>query len=268
MTDYYQNVKDPYIIAEIGSNWKGKTEVESYNNLIKCCNMAQEYGANAVKFQMFTHEELYGKPGPNEFALKREWLPMVQQHCHDELLIDFMCSAFSVDGFEFIDPLVKMHKVASSKVGDKVFMAKVADSKKPCLVSDGMFDVPVWPNIIPMVCASSYPAFVADHNLFKIWEYALRFPLGWGLSDHTAGVTLANLFRANGCSYFEKHVNFLDIKSPDNACDIDRGGFGSYVDIIRSVEVKRPEAVKVEARNRWGDKWNEELNGYFRPLGD
>ena len=267
-TDYYKNTREPFIIAEIGSNWKGKTREESWNNCIKCCNLAQEYGASAVKFQLFSHQELYGKPGKDEFAFPVEWVDKLATYCESQLLIKFMVSAFSADGFDVVNPHVEIHKVASSKVGDKHFMAKVADCDKPCLVSDGMFDVPVWDNIIPMLCASAYPAEESDYDLFKIWEYALRYPLGWGVSDHTNNATLAKLLRANGCSYFEKHVNFLGVSSPDNCVDIHTHKFGTYVDIIRSTPVKRPEAVKSEARKKWGDRWVEEEKGYFRPSGD
>ena len=64
---------------------------------------------------MFTVKELYrpSYPGPEStYALPREWVKLLADHC-GRLGIDFMCSAFSVDGYKFIDPFVKMHKVTS-----------------------------------------------------------------------------------------------------------------------------------------------------------
>ena len=263
--DYYKYIKEPYIIAEVGSTWKGKNDDESLHNCIRCVELAAEYGASAVKFQLFNHAELYGIDGDNSFALPRGFIPPIANSAHD-LSIDFLCSAFSLAGYDFIDTYVKMHKVASSMVGDLDVITKLDRQKKPVLVSDGMFDVPFGGPWIPMICASEYPAQTTSYNLMSVWEYAIRSKNGWGLSDHTTGSFIGPLFRANGCTYFEKHVNFMGkTDNPDYAVSLSSEQFGLYCDAIRKIEVGRPTYCKLSGRRLWGNRWDKEKKGYYRP---
>ena len=69
---------NPYIIAEIGSNFD-----QDLNKAYKLIEIASEKGVNAVKFQLFKAENLY----PNrdglydvfkEIELNGEWIPKLQ----------------------------------------------------------------------------------------------------------------------------------------------------------------------------------------------
>ena len=264
--DWFEHtLKVPKIIAEIGSTWKAENGKEDIDNCLTCCNMAAEYGATAVKFQMFTHKELYGIDGDDKYALPRDFIPKLKDYC-DDLGIEFMCSAFSVEGYKFLMPYVETHKIASSCVGNQNLIDYASTSKDVTwLVSDGMFDVPVWRNWVPMVCASVYPAIIQDYDLSEIYRYNVYGP--WGLSDHTTRYDLARMLRANGCSYFEKHVDFLISRhdNPDFHHSILPEQFGRYTDAIRKMEVGRPKKLKLEAREKWGDRWDNEVMGYFRP---
>lgn len=254
-----------YIIAEIGSNWKNR--VEPKNDLHSCLmsiDYAKASGANAVKFQIFSHEEMYGKKGSDEFRLPLDYLPRLAAFC-DKMKIDFLCSAFSVDGIKLIDKYVKKHKIASSKVGDPGMIKYIKESPKDFIVSDGMFNVPDRSNVIPMICASAYPAQPTDYNLFKMHQYC-NAPRGYGLSDHTLGFSIAEIMRAHGCQYFEKHVNFLGRRDTPDACvSVDGNQFGLYVKAIRKIEVGRPRRVKTKGRAMWGDRFDSKLNRYVRP---
>ncbi len=254
-----------YIIAEIGSNWKNRNEPK--NDLHGCLmsiDYAKAHGANAVKFQLYNHFEMYGKEGCDEFALPIDYLPRLAEFCK-KINIDFLCSAFSVKGLETVDRYVSKHKIASSKVGDPAVIKYIKNSTKDFIVSDGMFDVPNLTNIIPMICASAYPAQPTDYNLYKMHQYCAN-PLGYGFSDHTQGFSLAEIMRAHGCQYFEKHVNFLGRRDTPDACvSIDGNQFGLYVKAIRKIEVGRPRRVKVKARKLWGDRYDPKLKRYVRP---
>jgi sialic acid synthase SpsE len=146
-------------------------------------------------------------------------------------------------------------------------MAEIREIGKPALVSDGMFSVQGFSNIIPMVCASAYPAKLSDYSLANV-AYYQSFENGWGLSDHNSGISLAKFFRANGCTYFERHVNFVDADSPDSELSFTAYMFGAYVDAIRLTKPGQPEVTKKNARDKWGDRWIDEVEGYFRPSGD
>lgn len=264
--DLYQNTTDPYIIAEVGSNWKGKSRSQDLANCLDCCHLVKEYGADAIKFQLFTHKELYGKDGDDTFALPRSFVSKIAYKAQD-LGLDFLCSAFSVDGFKFLDPFVKMHKVAASSVGDPDIDSYLKTTSKMVLKSDGMFSIdPAADLTIPLLCASNYPAMPWDYDMFKMFEYAVRNQNGWGISDHTDGLVLAKMARCNGASFFEKHVNPMDIRdTPDYLTSMRLETFGLYTEGIRKSVVKNPIMVQEQARNKWGDRWDDELKGYYRP---
>lgn len=264
LTEHFKDYPS-YIIAEIGSNWKNRAEPK--NDLHGCLmsiDFAKAHGADAVKFQYYTHEEMYGKAGSDEFALPGDYLPRLAEFSK-KLGIEFLCSAFSVKGFETVDRYVKRHKIASSKVGDPDVVRYIKQTSKDCIVSDGMFDVPNASNVIPMICAAAYPAQPTDYNLYKMHQYCAA-PRGYGFSDHTLGFGLAEIMRAHGCRYFEKHVNFLGHRdTPDARVSVDGNQFGLYVKAIRNIEVGRPRRVKQKARKMWGDRYDPTLKRYVRP---
>ena len=100
-------MSEPYIIAEIGSNWRiaGKGDITNLAAIDMTIRQAKACGADAVKFQMFTHEDLYGFPGDDKFSLPRRYIPVIAEKCK-KLGIDFMCTAFTADGVKFIDQYV------------------------------------------------------------------------------------------------------------------------------------------------------------------
>ncbi len=83
--NYMQWVKkDPFIIAEIGSNW---VVSKDYNRNLDaanmCCQFAADMGANAVKFQLHTHQELYGEVKPSEYDLPWDWVALLDDFCEE-----------------------------------------------------------------------------------------------------------------------------------------------------------------------------------------
>src|SRR3990167_1071022 len=107
-----------FIIAEIGSNW---TSFEEAKDSI---SFAKQAGADAVKFQAFRVEALYGfydsqygehraMGGNGELPL--EWLPKLKEKA-DACGIEFMCSAFSPELYDVVNPYVLVHKIASSEL--------------------------------------------------------------------------------------------------------------------------------------------------------
>ena len=49
------DLTEPFIIAEVGSCW------ETWEHCKDAINLAKNCGADAVKFQLFNHKDLYGK---------------------------------------------------------------------------------------------------------------------------------------------------------------------------------------------------------------
>jgi N-acetylneuraminate synthase len=270
LRDITLTISKPYIIAEIGSNIFKDPDDRSpgLTNGYRQIELAKEHGADAVKFQMFSAEELYGPEcrgmgftyKVDRYALPREWVPHLKEKC-DEVGIDFMCSAFSVDGYEYLDPYVKMHKVASPEAGHPwIRNYLMGSSNKPVIWSDGCA-IHEWPGAIRMACVSKYPADPGDYNPHpKPGEQV------WGLSDHTNTFTLVATARRNGATYFERHVDFLwdDRMSmtPDSPVSFSASNFAVWVSAIRSSEVKA--GSRDAAAEKYGRRKTE--HGWYRPM--
>jgi sialic acid synthase SpsE len=103
----------PYIVAELSCNHNG-----SYGRMIDLIDAAQGAGADAVKLQAYTPEEL-SKPGTPLWDLyqkaqtPREWFPDLYEYCRKARITCF-ASAFSVEGVKFLETLdTPAHKIAS-----------------------------------------------------------------------------------------------------------------------------------------------------------
>lgn len=231
----------PYIIADIGSNWCRTSEAAKNLDLaLECIESAAKYGASAVKFQFFTHEELYGRKGDNTYSLPKKWLGALHDKAKS-LEVDFMCTAFSSRGVYAVDPFVKIHKVASAEMMHTGILDAIIALKRPMIVSTGgatgrevawlltyLSDRSAAANI--MQCVSSYPANPKDYNLnFLLW--LRQHAVCSGLSDHTLTNNTALIAAGCGATVFEKHLdpfkNFL-VPAPDTAVSVDATQFHKY----------------------------------------
>jgi sialic acid synthase SpsE len=209
-----------YIIAEVGSNWK------THEDLVNSVQMAKAAGANAVKFQFFTKDELYGPTYKldDTFPLQRlaERAKFVG--------IDFLCSAFSPEGVARVDPFVEAHKVASSEMSHVRILDAVRKTGKPCLLSTGAFHVEDIQksinffgnySVIPLHCNISYPTKLTDlKKLTRMMNHRIAgHGKVWGYSDHTTSIDAVPAFMCGvlGASVYEKHFNPFDFTDTPDA---------------------------------------------------
>jgi len=206
-------MKKPYFIAEIGSNHNG--DPDRIRALIV---EAKHAGFDAVKFQLFTAETLYhpscGKE--KEVVKSRELNPLlvytIDVLCREHS-IDFICTPFSLEAVDLIQPFVKGIKISSFDLLRLDLIAKAARTKLPLYISTGMaeekeiLDALVIArsngagNITLFHCNSNYPAQPENCHLKMIYELrdivqiqnlnfntkkVERIRLGW--SDHTVDV--------------------------------------------------------------------------------
>lgn len=266
-------MKDPYLIAEIGSNWRKEDKPHDLTYAKKQIDEAKLAGVSAVKFQLFTAMELFGSAvrwtrferDLNSWALHRDCIKDLALYC-DEVGIDFLCSAFSTFGFKFVDPYVKMHKLASPEANHPTIVDWLTNFGKPVLYSNGCGS-PAPDKLndpalhIPLECMSKYPARVEDYSL----DFRSK-PLLWGLSDHTFGNELAVMARANGATFFEKHVDFFKhdgLKSPDACVSSDKEQFKSWVAAINDYVPAHEKSVAKRFYARVGN-----AEGWYRPIPD
>ena len=227
--------KKPFIIAEVGSNWKRSNILEENLALARRhIYDASLCGVNAVKFQFFTHRELYGVDGPNDYNLPSNWLPILAHDCARNN-VEFMCSAFSEEGLKYVDSFVNIHKIASSEALHLKLLEAAKKTGKPFLVSNsGLTDQEYlqmnhYQPTAVLICSAKSPA--------KTEDYSLSFPIG-GLSDHTLDETLALMAIGCNASIFEKHFDALsDFKgvkpSPDSSVSVGPQALERYCTLIR-----------------------------------
>lgn len=206
----------PFIIAEIGSNFLSRNDVMHSITQAKMC------GADAVKFQLYSHKELYGFDGEIGGALEPLWLGAMKEKA-DAVGIELMCTAFSPEGYDMVDPYVKRHKIASSELTHKRILQKVRSLGKPVILSTAaamedeicealsiLGGVP----IALMYCVGAYPARVVNLSLIAAFKYIFKTDVGY--SDHTTDVlTIPIVASRMGASIIEKHVSFIESETPD-----------------------------------------------------
>lgn len=225
MTQLFKS--QPFIIAEIGSNWTNFGEAKD------AISYAKQAGADAVKFQLFDDSAMYGPgirgswytgPLATLHQLPQEWLPKLKEKAN-ACGIEFMCSAFSPELYDAVDPFVEVHKIASSELTHPHLLERVKAKGKPILLSVGasskgdvaqaMQILRGGPQVVLLYCVAAYPA--RQYNLFKM-EDLKQFGVPVGLSDHSLDVVYPALSAVKhfGAVVIEKHVNFaLCGKTPD-----------------------------------------------------
>lgn len=226
-----------FIISEVGSNWK------TFDDCIHSIAMAKACGADAVKFQLYDRQALYGFKGPIANALPIEWLPKLKAHS-DAIGIEFMCSAFSPELVEAVNPYVSVHKVASAELTHVRMLEKIKRLGKPVILSTGasgdgditralstLGDLPC----VLMYCIAAYPA--QSVRLEHIGYLRSRFHRLVGFSDHTTDMFTApaEAIFQHKAVVLEKHFNAIDgLTGPDSGHSLDVSQFKLMVTRCRN----------------------------------
>jgi len=243
-----------YVICEIGSNWSNFDDAKNSISLAKAC------GADAVKFQMFTGLELYGKEADGwdrAREMPREWLPKLKEKAN-ACSIDFMCTAFSPDGLRYVDQFVKAHKIASSEISYTQLLEAAKATKKPIYLSTGASswnDVAIALKILEgadvtlMYCCVEYPS--KWHNLRLINKFKEKFGVKVGFSDHSFDIyTPVTAAHVHGATAVEKHFKINDaMVTPDAPHSLNPSEFMHMVELIRdkNAVMKMPNPGEREA---------------------
>lgn len=244
----------PFIVAEIGSNW------ETLEDCLYSIRMAKSCGADAVKFQAYSHEALYGVWDPEQVpgTLPLEWLPAMKAEA-DRAGIEFMCTAFSPELIDAVNPFVNIHKVASSDCTHKRMLERLRAIGKPVLLSTGahgvediraalaiLQDVPQevvskpnrWKgsdiDVVLLYCIAAYPACGVD--LPVIEEMGRKFGTLVGYSDHTTDFSMVpvSAVLSYGACVLEKHVTFIDAETPDSPHSLKPDDFVEMIKRIKT----------------------------------
>lgn len=256
--------KPVYIVAELSANHN-----QDFARAVELVHAAREAGANAVKLQTYTPDtitiasnrecfriaggtlwdgrtlhELYG-----EAYTPWDWQPRLKLVA-DELGLDFFSSPFDATAVGFLETLnVPAYKLASCELVDLPLIKRMAETRKPLIMSTGMATLEEIEEAITtartagakqialLKCTSAYPAPPEETNLRTIPELARRFELPVGLSDHTKGIAIPVAAVTLGACIIEKHLTLSrSLGGPDAEFSLEPDEFKEMVDAVRVAE--------------------------------
>ena len=270
-----------FIIAEAGVNHNGSLEIAR-----QLVDVAVETGADAIKFQTFKAERLVTHDAPKaDYQLQTTSASESQydmlrrlelsSEAHQELLsycqhkgIRFMSTPFDEESADLLVDLgIEVFKVPSGEITNLSFLAHVARTGKPIIVSTGMASLDEVEMAVSVIreagnrdfvllhCVSNYPADPADANLSAIQTMAMVFDALVGFSDHTPGIEVSVAAVALGACVIEKHFTLdRSMSGPDHRASLEPGELTKLVRGIRTVEAalgdgrKEPRASEANTR--------------------
>lgn len=255
-----------FIIAEIGVNHDGYAE-----RAIELARAAKSAGADAVKTQVWTTEEVYRRDDPRFDTIKaleltREQVGDIKSFC-DDIGIEFFATPDDIGWAHFMKGLgVKRMKTSSQDVTNLPFLREIGRLGMPVIYSTGACTLEEmvagydalkegiddggnygFPTVLH--CLSSYPAPLDQMNLrvlpneiFSRWGEPLA---PFGLSDHTHGVHAAMVAVGMGATVFEKHLTLdMGASGPDHAASAEPGPFAAYVRLIHEAYAALGDGLK------------------------
>jgi N-acetylneuraminate synthase len=229
------NLNSPtYFIAELSCNHNGDKDIA-----YKLIDEAHKACANAIKLQTYTPDTITikcDKPifkdclkgsiweGQTLYDLYSvaytpwEWHKELKDYANSKGL-DLFSSPFDVTAVDFLESLdVPAYKIASFEITDHILIKKIAQTKKPVLISSGMASLSELNDAVSLLrehgttqiamlkCTSAYPAKPEEFNLREIKNLADEFKVIVGLSDHTIGNVVAISSVILGAAIIEKHL--------------------------------------------------------------
>ena len=224
--------KKPFLIAEISANHCGNFNLAK--KLIKCAKLNY---ADAVKLQTYTADTMTINSDKKYFKIKKGlwkgyslWDLYNKAHTplkwHKKLFsygkslgIKVFSTPFDDTAVDFLEKLnCPIYKIASFEMTDLNLVKKIAQTKKPVIMSTGMatlkeIDTSVKiarkngvKDLTLLYCVSNYPSLISDFNLHNIKILKNKFKCRVGISDHSNDNRVAIASIAAGAEVVEKHI--------------------------------------------------------------
>lgn len=251
-------VNGTVVIAEIGASHQ-----QSYQKAIDLIYAAEYAGADVVKIQMFTPDDMTLK---NRFrikgglwdgwdlyelykkaALPYKWIRRLKEFAEDLGMV-FATTIYHPDTVSIAESFaIEIYKIASFEIPYTELIERVAETKKFLIISTGMADYgeideavktvrKVHNKIALLKCTSSYPALPEEMNLKTIPAMMADFKVPVGLSDHTKSTIVPAVAVALGAKIIEKHLTLREGEGLDGGFAVTPDRFREMVDAIRETE--------------------------------
>ena len=224
--------KTPFFVAEVSANHNG-----SLPHAKKLIKIAKKYGADAVKLQTYTPDTLTINSNKPDFKIRGglwngktlwdlynkaqtpfEWHKELFNYAK-KLKITCFSTPFDESAVDLLESLnCPFYKVASFEMNHIPLIKKIAQTKKPIIISTGMANLKEIDlayktakkngakEIILLYCVSNYPSKISDFNLNNIRILKERYNCKVGFSDHSIDNKVAAAAIAAGAEVVEKHI--------------------------------------------------------------
>ena len=228
----FKNISRPYFIAEISANHNG-----IFFSAKKIILLAKKYGADAVKLQTYTPNTMTIPSDNKEFKIKKglwkgftlwdlyeqaqtpfEWHKKLFDYAR-KLKITCFSTPFDETAVDLLESLkCPFYKVASFEMNHIPLIKKIAQTKKPIIISTGMANLKEIDlayktaknngatEIILLYCVSNYPSKISDFNFNNIRILKERYNCKVGFSDHSTENKVVATAIAAGAEVIEKHI--------------------------------------------------------------
>jgi len=221
-----------FFIAEVSANHCGNFNLAK--KLIRC---AYVNGADAVKLQTYTADTMTIKSNKKYFKIKeglwKDYMlwdlynkAQTPLKWHKELFkygkslgIKVFSTPFDDTAVDFLEKLnCPIYKISSFEMTDLNLVKKVAQTKKPIIISTGMANLDEIETTVKtarkhgakdislLYCVSNYPSSIDDFNLNNIKILKDKFKCKVGISDHSTDNRVAIASIACGAEVIEKHI--------------------------------------------------------------
>lgn len=260
-----------FIIAEAGVNHNGDYAIAK-----QLIDVAKEAGADAVKFQTFSAEDVCHANAPkaeyqqanakNKKETQLEMLKSLEMSIDnfaklksyaEKMGLEFFSTAFDKSSQ---DDLVAMGmrkiKIASGELTNLPFIAHAARKNLPIILSTGMGTMEEVKEAVSVItanhkegnniatylsllhCTSNYPTDYEAVNLKAIQTLKQQFECPVGYSDHTRDVVAAPCAVALGATIIEKHFTLdRNMDGPDHRASLEPQELCTMVAYIRAASV-------------------------------
>ncbi len=247
----------PYVIAELGVNHDGSLEA-----LLELVQAAHRAGADAIKLQLFTADELLagaatlaeyqkdaGERDPRDM-LRRLELPLdAARRATDlshELGMHAISTVFDLPLLPIADELpLDAYKTASPDLVHLPLLHALVETGKPLIVSTGAASreevqravgwlTPARERLAFLQCVSSYPTPPEYASVAAVADLANLFSGPIGYSDHTTLIDTGALAVTRGARILEKHLTLNRTQpGPDHAASIEPDQLAEYAQLCR-----------------------------------
>ncbi len=258
-----RNNRKTFVIAEAGSN-----HLQDLKRAFELVDIAKRSGADAIKFQSFTANEIatknfkfnkinnkFKKFSNNlhdfykKFELPEEFNLKISKYCKKKKIL-FLTSVFGKESLGLSHKLSPIIKIASFEANYYELFDEVIKLKKPIIVSTGcssekqiieikkFFNKKKYKNYAILHCGSAYPLKYEDVNLNYIQGLKKIFPQNLiGYSDHTIGISTCMAAVSLGARIIEKHFTISkDDGAPDSFFSLEEGELKLMIGGIREIE--------------------------------